>query len=340
MTKLYENVHGFFICHQEYINKLYKDMHGPVKINPKLFSIKDEYKANRNIKNKMSNCNKYETLQIEQDAVKSKFSAFMVDLLQTQTLYYHEFSNKDALETAEFVYNKSGKALVSNAHGANIGSPTIKSINGSNFIFPENSIFFSKNVTDIEKHLNDKKYDLILLDPPWWNKYIRRKRKKSGDAYNMLFNDDIKNLPVESLLKEDGMVVVWCTNSQQHLNDLLTEIFPKWNVEFIGKWYWVKVTSNGKPVCPFSLPPGKQPYEQIIFACRGNLVSIPFSCKLVVSIPSAIHSHKPPLIELVKTFLPNNPLCLEIFARYLLPNWTSYGNEVLRLQHESLFVKI
>ena len=31
------------------------------------------------------------------------------------------------------------------------------------------------------------------------------------------------------------------------------------------------------------------------------------------------------------------PKCLEIFARYLLPRWTSWGLEVLKFQHLSLY---
>lgn len=43
------------------------------------------------------------------------------------------------------------------------------------------------------------------------------------------------------------------------------------------------------------------------------------------------------ILELFKQHLPKNPNCLEIFARYLLPDWTSWGNEVLRFQHECLY---
>lgn len=31
------------------------------------------------------------------------------------------------------------------------------------------------------------------------------------------------------------------------------------------------------------------------------------------------------------------PKCLELFARYLLPNWTSYGLEALKFQHQFLY---
>lgn len=31
------------------------------------------------------------------------------------------------------------------------------------------------------------------------------------------------------------------------------------------------------------------------------------------------------------------PNCLELFARYLLPNWTSFGLEALKFQHQFLY---
>lgn len=57
-----------------------------------------------------------------------------------------------------------------------------------------------------------------------------------------------------------------------------------------------QVTTAGDPVCNFTTPPGKQPFEQILFGSRHvqHYSSIP-SEKLIVSIPSALHSHKPPL---------------------------------------------
>lgn len=42
----------------------------------------------------------------------------------------------------------------------------------------------------------------------------------------------------------------------------------------------------------------------------------------------------------MKDYLPNEPRCLEIFARYLLPKWTSWGLEVLKFQHLSLYTMI
>lgn len=49
-------------------------------------------------------------------------------------------------------------------------------------------------------------------------------------------------------------------------------------------------------VCDFNYNEGKQPYELLIFGvlCKNQISTIPNN-KLLVSVPSAIHSHKPPI---------------------------------------------
>lgn len=41
--------------------------------------------------------------------------------------------------------------------------------------------------------------------------------------------------------------------------------------------------------------------------------------------------------EILIPYLPPTPKCLELFARYLLPDWTSYGFEALKFQHQFLY---
>nr|CAD7447429.1 unnamed protein product [Timema bartmani] len=158
--------------------------------------------------------------------------------------------------------------------------------------------------------------------------------------YQMMYNKDLVEIPVASLISPGSLVAVWCTNCESHVNALKTSVFPAWGLSYLGKWFWIKVTRSGKPVCSFSDPPGKQPFEQIIFGwkeTKDRVLPLPPDGMVVVSVPSAIHSHKPPLSELLSTFLPENPQCLELFARYLLPGWTSWGLEVLKLQDIMLY---
>ena len=71
--------------------------------------------------------------------------------------------------------------------------------------------------------------------------------------------------------------------------------------------------------------------------------------KVLCSVPSAVQSHKPPLAEVIEDAFgigasdlrSNIPLsglrCLEVFGRYLLPGWTTIGNQCLMLQGEHYF---
>lgn len=153
----------------------------------------------------------------------------------------------------------------------------------------------------------------------------------------MMYNEELVKIPTWKLLCSNGIVAIWCTNAPSHLNSIFNEMFPSWGVTYKAKWYWVKVTQMGNTICNFTSTPGKQPYELIILGCASDInVNIPDG-KLIISVPSAVHSHKPPLIEVIKEYLPSEPKCLEIFARYLLPGWTSWGLEVLKFQDLSLY---
>uniref|UniRef100_A0A224Z8B6 Transcriptional activator adenine specific dna methyltransferase n=1 Tax=Rhipicephalus zambeziensis TaxID=60191 RepID=A0A224Z8B6_9ACAR len=174
-------------------------------------------------------------------------------------------------------------------------------------------------------------FDFVLLDPPWENKSARRKR-----AYSTLPRDQLlSSLPLRRLASPRGcLVAVWCTANGAHLRFVARELLPSWGLTYLATWYWVKVTKHGEPVRPFDCP-HKKPYEFVIFGGPSS-VSIPRD-KVFVSVPSCVHSHKPPLSELVRPFVKNGGACMEVFARYLVPGWTSVGNEVLKLQHESLY---
>jgi N6-adenosine-specific RNA methylase IME4 len=57
----------------------------------------------------------------------------------------------------------------------------------------------------------------------------------------MIYNEDLANIPVPALIAPGSLVAVWCTNSDSHLTCLLTKIFPAWGIEYVAKWFWLKV---------------------------------------------------------------------------------------------------
>jgi N(6)-adenine-specific DNA methyltransferase len=91
----------------------------------------------------------------------------------------------------------------------------------------------------------------------------------------------------------------------------------------------------------------------------GALIA-PEDGKILVSVPSAVHSHKPPLhgayhtftlhtetnvqlclsSDLLLPYVEKKPKILELFARSLMQDTTSCGYEVLKLQHDFLFQQV
>ena len=108
------------------------------------------------------------------------------------------------------------------------------------------------------RQLGYKKFDLILMDPPWENKHVKRalKRRKieekvqtsdtqrriHNDGYEMLDNHTIgRSIPMNNILSENGLAVIYCTNSKRH-QTAIQEWLKKWNLVQVTKWYWLKVS--------------------------------------------------------------------------------------------------
>lgn len=153
----------------------------------------------------------------------------------------NDTNNEKALVLANDIYTATQACCDTNPYGENRSESTLRQLNNSKFLFPKNCKFCCKNVSEIDRYLADQLYDLVLLDPPWWNKYVRRKRAKTDHGYEMMYNHNLLGIPIERFLKDDGLVAVWCTNSRQHQHALVNEIFEKWNVSYVGKWHWLKV---------------------------------------------------------------------------------------------------
>lgn len=54
-------------------------------------------------------------------------------------------------------------------------------------------------------------------------------------------DNDLAQLPIGDFLDTNGLICVWCTNSQNHLDSLKSEFFPRWKVKYVACWYWIKV---------------------------------------------------------------------------------------------------
>uniref|UniRef100_A0A669P8E4 Methyltransferase like 4 n=1 Tax=Phasianus colchicus TaxID=9054 RepID=A0A669P8E4_PHACC len=213
---------------------------------------------------------------------------------------------------------------------------------GQKYLVPPKSSFLLSDISCLQPLLNyKKKYDVIVIDPPWENKSVKR-----SNRYSYLSSWQIKQIPVSALAAPDCLVVTWVTNRQKHLRFVKDELYPHWSVKTLAEWHWVKITRYGEFVLPLDSF-HKKPYEVLILGrVQGNikealrksedLLPVP-EHKIIVSIPCSLHSHKPPLTAVLAEFIKPDVECLELFARNLQPGWTSWGNEVLKFQHIDYF---
>ncbi|XP_048219636.1 N(6)-adenine-specific methyltransferase METTL4 isoform X3 [Perognathus longimembris pacificus] len=190
-----------------------------------------------------------------------------------------------------------------------------------------------------------KKFDVIVIDPPWQNKSVKR-----SNRYSYLSSLQIKQIPIPELAAPNCLVVTWVTNRQKHLRFVKEELYPSWSVEMLAEWHWVKITNSGQFVFPLDSP-HKKPYEGLMLGRVQEKAALPLrnpdvnvpplpDHKLIVSVPCILHSHKPPLAEVLKDYIKPDGECLELFARNLQPGWTSWGNEVLKFQHVDYFIAL
>lgn len=90
-------------------------------------------------------------------------------------------NNLDARLSSENFFNELSKQNMPSSNGGNCNAYAIVvSCHGQDFLFPANSRFYCCDVKEFFSKIQlDEVYDFILMDPPWWNKYIRRKRSKN-----------------------------------------------------------------------------------------------------------------------------------------------------------------
>lgn len=138
----------------------------------------------------------------------------------------------------------------------------------------------------------------------------------------MLTNEDIANTPIAKWTTVNHtLVAIWCTNAPSTIQAVREHFLKKWSLKLLATWIWIKVcsipilitfittmsisiffsifqiTKFGETICEFDLPLKKQPFERIFIACHSDAThefNIPDE-KFIFSVPSAIHSHKPPL---------------------------------------------
>lgn len=175
------------------------------------------------------------------------------------------------------------------------------------------------------------RFDMILMDPPWANRSVRRSRSYLTEKQNSDPFQSALNL-VRIHLQLDGKVAVWITNKaavRQRAVSAMREL----QLHLLEQWIWVKTTTSGQPLAPLDAV-WRKTYEILLIFVRRPQQSSPLS-RYLFGVPD-MHSRKPNLKTLFEMIFQCESV-LELFARNLTAGWCSIGNEVLKFQDARLF---
>ena len=181
--------------------------------------------------------------------------------------------------------------------------------------------------------LPDKKYNIILADPPWDfggggvyqdnNRPVRETKKQ----YQLMKTKDICELPIKHLSADDCVLFMWSTD--QHLNDAL-KVIEAWGFRYstVG-FYWVKHTNKGNPCYNVGCWTMKS-VELCLLAIKGKPVKFKKkrNIKQLVIAERTKHSRKPDEVRNRIVALLGDLPRIELFARERCDGWDCWGDEL------------
>jgi N6-adenosine-specific RNA methylase IME4 len=169
-----------------------------------------------------------------------------------------------------------------------------------------------------------KKYNLIVIDPPWKIKKIQNKQRPNQVEmdYPMMSIDEISALPIQKIADDNSWCFLWTT--QKYLWDS-KPILESWGFNHKLTMVWEKTygKSAGMPLYGF-----RWNAEFILVGTMGKKEMFP-KTKLIPAVFQAEnirHSQKPNrFYELIE---PLGDIRIDIFARQKRDGWDVWGNEV------------
>lgn len=197
-----------------------------------------------------------------------------------------------------------------------------------------------------EEYVLPRHFDFILLDPPWPSGSAKRKGHYEQIGGMPYMKRLLKKMDIENYIEHNGLVGIWITNKDSLREHVLGQggLFEQWNVGFIEEWIWIKTTVKGEPM--FSIDSDwRKPYEILLLgrAAPNTWTAVeaaPEIKKRVIAAVPDVHSRKPCLKELIEPYMPDRKDygALEIFSRYLVSGWTSWGNEVIKFNWDKYWI--
>lgn len=210
---------------------------------------------------------------------------------------------------------------------------------------PESFRSSFRDVTD--EHNLPRHFDLVLLDPPWPNRSVKRKAAYEQIGGMPYLKKMLLRMDIDNYLEHNALVGIWITNKTALRDHVLGTggLFEAWNVGLIEEWIWIKTTTKGEPM--FDIDDAmRKPYEVLLLgrAAPTTWTTMTHAAnprrRVIAAVPD-MHSRKPSLKELLEPYMPDpsDYSALEVFARTLTTGWMSWGNEVLKYNSDMYWEK-
>lgn len=183
---------------------------------------------------------------------------------------------------------------------------------------------------DLLKFCGERKFSTILADPPW--QFQNRTGKmapehKRLNRYPTMKLDEIKALPVETVVADPAHLYLWVPNA---LLPEGLEVMRAWGFQYKGNIVWEKVRKDGQPDGRGVGFYFRNVTELVLFGIRGKsntrtLAPARSQVNLLRTMKRE-HSRKPDEIFDIIEACSSGPY-LELFARGARENWILWGNQ-------------
>jgi N6-adenosine-specific RNA methylase IME4 len=231
----------------------------------------------------------------------------------------------------------------------------------------------SKNypIPGLPKH---QKFNLILMDPPWPNRSVRRSGHYQTHHYSEMevLTQGLRDIlrahshpePKQRLgaselqiQSEQSIAAIWITNAEKSRRAAY-EALTGSGFRIHEEWVWIKTTWDGEPISALD-GLWRKPYEILVVGIKdgvqGNAspltlgddltrLSEAVTTRRVIAAVPDLHSRKPNLKAIFEEVFFTSSGCvrsysaLEVFARNLTAGWWGVGNEVLRFNARECWV--
>lgn len=182
------------------------------------------------------------------------------------------------------------------------------------------------------------KYTVVYADPPWRYDHCRSKAREIENHYPTMEIEDIVNMPIKRIAKNDSVLFIWGTFPK--LRECF-EVIDGWGFNYrTVAFVWIKTNKKTNVMQTSFLPQDnfdsfwgmgnwtRSNAEICLLATRGNPKRMRADIHQVIYSPIQKHSQKPHEARKRIELLMGGVEKIELFARERRRGWDVFGNEI------------